>query len=64
MTIAELQQLLLDLRLQIVGGPNEAGAYALAPLAQPPSIESQLSRLRTMPGVRFAEPIATPEAAR
>jgi hypothetical protein len=64
MTMAELQQLLLDTRLQIVAGPNEAGAYALAPLAQPPSLDSQLSRLRAMPGVRFAEPIAAPEAAR
>jgi hypothetical protein len=64
MTMAELQQLLLDLRLQIVAGPNEAGAYALAPLARPPSLESQLSRLRTVPGVRFAEPIGAPETPR
>ncbi|MFL6665354.1 MAG: zf-HC2 domain-containing protein [Rhizobacter sp.] len=64
MTLGELQQTLQGLRLQIVSGPNEAGAYALAPLAQPPSLESQLSQLRAMSGVRFAEPIATPEVAR
>jgi hypothetical protein len=64
MTVSELQKLLLDLRLQIVAGPNEAGAYALAPLAGPPSTDSQLARLRAVPGVRFAEPIAAREAAR
>jgi len=65
MSLADLQHLLLDLRLTIVDGPNEAGAYALAPLAHPPSTESQLARLRTVPGLRFAEPIATaPEPAR
>jgi hypothetical protein len=64
MTVSELQRVLLDLRLQIVAGPNEAGAYALAPLAGPPSTESQLARLRAVPGVRFAEPIAAREAAR
>jgi len=64
MTLAELQRLLLDLRLQVVAGPNEAGAYSLAPLAQPPSIESQLARLRATPGLRFAEPIGAPEAPR
>jgi hypothetical protein len=62
MTMAELQQLLLGLHLQIVAGPNEAGAFALAPLAGPPSVESQLARLRAVPGVRFAEPIAAREA--
>jgi len=64
MTMAELQQVLAQQRLQIVAGPNEAGAYALAPLAQPPSTESQLSRLRALPGVRFVEAIPAAEAAR
>ena len=45
--------------LQVVGGPNAAGAYALAPAptgAARPAADV-LARLRATPGIRLAEPI-------
>ena len=45
--------------LQVVGGPNAVGAYALAPApagaARP--VAEVLARLRATPGIRLAEPI-------
>lgn len=62
MRVAELQALLQANSLQIVGGPSEAGVYALAPLGDPQAaaanLPTQLAKLRATPGVRFAEPVA------
>lgn len=63
MRVGELQALLQANALQIVGGPSEAGVYSLAPLGNPADaatgLPAQLARLRAMPGVRFAEPVAS-----
>lgn len=58
MTLAQWQGLLQSMQLQIVSGPNAAGAYALAPAigASAPR-DATLARLRAAPGVRMAEPI-------
>lgn len=57
--LADWQALLQAHGLQVVGGPNAAGAYALAPApgaaARPPA--QVLARLRGTPGIRLAEPI-------
>jgi hypothetical protein len=45
--------------LQVIGGPNAAGAYALAPAptAAARSAAEVLARLRATPGIRLAEPL-------
>lgn len=59
MLLADWQALLQAQGLQVVAGPNAAGAYALAPapgqVAAP--ADQVLARLRATPGVRLAEPI-------
>ncbi len=58
-TLARMQVLLAQERLQIVAGPGDAGVYTLAPLAAQPddALANTLKRLRAQPGVVFAEPI-------
>ncbi|HSD39482.1 MAG TPA: zf-HC2 domain-containing protein [Rhodocyclaceae bacterium] len=58
MRIGELAALLDALQLEVVAGPNEAGAYALAPRPASRVQEDRLARLRATPGVQLAEPIA------
>lgn len=53
---SELQALLQRNGLQIVAGPSEAGAYALA-MTTNVSTESALATLRADPRVIFAEPV-------
>ena len=59
LSLGELQALLGRSRLQIVGGPSEAGVYTLAPLSARAEDDPQaaLAVLRSHPGVRFAEPV-------
>lgn len=59
--LSELQALLAQTQLQIVGGPSAAGVYSLAPLAGAvvPPAAAALAQLRAHPGVRFAEPVVT-----
>ena len=59
MTLAEWQAMLQALGLQVVQGPNAAGAYALAPAPDAPARASAeaVARLRATPGIRMAEPI-------
>jgi hypothetical protein len=57
MRLDELQQTLHALNLQIVSGPNAAGAYGLAPQSQQPSRDLQLLKLRAVPGMRLVEPL-------
>jgi hypothetical protein len=59
MTLSTWQATLQAQGLQVVAGPNAAGAYALAPAAGAtarPAAEV-LARLRAAPGIRLAEPI-------
>jgi len=62
--IGELGQLLEGLQLEVVAGPNEAGAYTLAPRLAARSREDRLARLRATSGVQMAEPVAGTEADR
>jgi hypothetical protein len=57
MRLDDLQQQLQALNLQIVSGPNAAGAYGLAPQSLQPSKELQLLKLRAVPGMRLVEPL-------
>jgi anti-sigma factor RsiW len=57
MRIGELAALLDTLQLEVVAGPNEAGAYALTPRAASRVREDRLARLRATPGVQLAEPM-------
>lgn len=68
MRLADWQALLKIHQLQVVAGPNAAGAYALAPSNNaangsdngPATAPGEtLARLRASPGVRMAEPIGT-----
>jgi len=58
MSLGDLQALLQPLHLQVVGGPNEVGAYSLASTG--PVNDALLANLRSRAGVRFAEPITDP----
>ncbi len=62
--IGELAQLLANLQLEVVGGPNEAGAYTLAPRPAARAREDRLARLRATVGVRMVEPIADAQSVR
>ena len=55
--LGEMQVLLERSRLQIVGGPSDAGVYSLAPLSSGGDTQAALALLRAHPGVRFAEPV-------
>jgi hypothetical protein len=57
MRIDDLQRLLQTLNLQVVAGPNSVGAYDLAPQAEQPARELQISTLRADPTLRLVEPI-------
>jgi Putative zinc-finger len=59
MRLADWQALLQAEGLQVVSGPNAAGAYALAPAVgqAPAPLKQTLENLRRAPGVRLAEPI-------
>lgn len=56
MTLNDWNTLLRGLQLQVVGGPNDVGAYTLAPTSAT-STANTLQRLRAARGVRFAEPV-------
>ena len=64
MRIDDLQRLLQALNLQVVAGPNSVGAYDLAPQADEPARELQISTLRADPGLRLVEPIDASGAPR
>jgi hypothetical protein len=58
LSLGDLQAMLAELRLQIVGGPSSAGVFSLAPEAGAASVTTAqtVSMLRSRAGVRFAEP--------
>jgi hypothetical protein len=60
-TEAQMRQLILDVRGEIVGGPSALGAYTVAVPASGPGAEPigrVLEHLRADPRVRLAEPVA------
>jgi hypothetical protein len=57
MTLADWNALLHSLQLQVVGGPNDVGAYTVAPNASTSKAPNTLQQLRTARGVRLAEPV-------
>ena len=59
----ELQALLRGLELQIVSGPNAAGAYGLALQTREASaqqVAAKVAALRAAPGMRLVEPVGGP----
>ena len=61
MTLADWNALLHALRLQVVGGPNDVGAYTVAPRSSISTAQQALQQLRAARGIRLAEPVtATP----
>jgi anti-sigma factor RsiW len=64
MSAGDLQRMLRQLDLEIVGGPSEAGVYSLAPTVPRSDKAAQLAQLRATPGVLFAEPVLPPGAPR
>lgn len=57
MTLADWNALLHSLQLQVVGGPNDVGAYTVAPSASASKASNALLQLRAARGVRLAEPV-------
>jgi len=57
MTLSDWNALLHSLQLQVVGGPNDVGAYTVAPMAATASQQNTLQQLRAAHGVRLAEPV-------
>lgn len=57
MRLADWDSLLQALRLQVVGGPNEVGAYTVVPTGSTSTIQT-LQQLRATRGIRLAEPVA------
>jgi hypothetical protein len=58
MTMADWNALLHTLRLQVVGGPNDVGAYTVAPTSLTSAAPHALQQLRASRGIRLAEPVA------
>jgi hypothetical protein len=57
MTMADWNGLLHTLRLQVVGGPNDVGAYTVAPASPTSTAPHALQQLRATRGIRLAEPV-------
>jgi hypothetical protein len=57
MTLADWNTLLRTLQLQVVGGPNDVGAYTVAPTSSTSTTQHVLQQLRTTRGIRLAEPV-------
>jgi hypothetical protein len=61
MTMADWNALLHTLQLRVVGGPNDVGAYTVAPTGHISTTQHALQQLRATRGIRLAEPVtATP----
>ncbi|HTV86699.1 MAG TPA: zf-HC2 domain-containing protein [Dyella sp.] len=58
MSLTDWNALLHTLRLQVVGGPNDVGAYTLAPASPAVTTQQALQQLRAARGIRLAEPVA------
>ena len=58
MKLADWNVLLHTLRLQVVGGPNDVGAYTVVPASSTTTTQDTLKKLRATRGIRLAEPVA------
>ena len=56
MKLADWNALLRTLQLQVVGGPNDVGAYTVIPIRSASTPRSTLEQLRATRGIRLAEP--------
>jgi hypothetical protein len=66
MRLGELQDLLVQQHLRLIGGPSEAGAYTVAATKASlagKSLDKVISHLRASPGVLFAEPTSNEGSA-
>jgi hypothetical protein len=59
MTLTDWNALLHSLQLQVVGGPNDVGAYMVAPKSSSAMTQHTLQQLRATRGIQLAEPVAT-----
>ena len=59
MTVARWNALLHALRLKVVGGPNDVGAYTVAPADATSAPRDTLQQLRATRGIRLAEPVTS-----
>ena len=57
MKLADWDALLRALRLQVVGGPNDVGAYTVVPTGSAAAPGQTLQQLRASRGIRLAEPV-------
>lgn len=57
MTLANWNQLLHDLGLRVVDGPNDVGAYTVVPKGSPATSAHLLQQLRASRNIRLAEPV-------
>ncbi|TCV97826.1 putative zinc finger protein [Luteibacter rhizovicinus] len=58
MKVADWDAVLRNLHLQVVGGPNDVGAYTVVATDPASTPEQTLRQLRGTHGIRFAEPVA------
>lgn len=56
MKLADWNTLLHALQLQVIGGPNDVGAYTVVPAPSAPTPRDALQQLRAAHGIRLAEP--------
>ncbi|HEY4145836.1 zf-HC2 domain-containing protein [Pinirhizobacter sp.] len=59
MSLADWNALLHSLNLQVVGGPNDVGAYTVVPSGSSTAGSPVLQKLRATRGIRLAEPVAS-----
>lgn len=57
MKLADWNALLRTLQLQVVGGPNDVGAYTVVPVHAASISRTTLQQLRATRGIRLAEPV-------
>ena len=58
MKLADWSSLLRALQLEVVGGPNDVGAYTVAPTSSASTARHALQQLRATRGILLAEPVA------
>ncbi len=59
MKLADWDALLHGLGLQVVGGPNDVGAYTVVPRDSTSTGPHVLQQLRAAHGIRLAEPVTS-----
>jgi hypothetical protein len=59
MALTDWNALLHLLQLRVVGGPDAAGAYIVAPMNPAATLQHTLQQMRATRGVRLAEAVAT-----